>query len=140
MSSVVSPNCYLLEEEFFCSRRTIDKNEVVVVNWEKLRTKDRQTGEWKNVLMKDKETTNFRELLQNTRDENTKIIMVIDESHTNSTSERAIELRDRIVSPFLTIEMSATPVLREGEYNEKVIVEPNLVINEGMIKKEIIIN
>ena len=97
------PNCYLLEEEFFGSRKTIDKNEVVVVNWEKLRTKDRQTGEWKNVLMKDKETTNFRELLQNTREENTKIIMVIDESHTNADSERAIELRDRIVSPFLTI-------------------------------------
>lgn len=134
------PNCYLLEEEFFGSRKTINKNEVVVVNWEKLRSKDRQTGEWKNVLMKDKETINFRELLDNTRDENTKIIMVIDESHTNAGSERALELRDRIVSPFLTIEMSATPVLREGEYNEKVTVEPNDVIKEGMIKKEIIIN
>ena len=134
------PNCYLLEEEFFGSRTTIDKNEVVVVNWEKLRTKDSATGEWKNILMKDKETTNFRELLANTRDENTKIIMIIDESHTNATSERAKELRDEIVSPFLTIEMSATPVLTEGEYNEKVVVQSNDVINEGMIKKEIIIN
>lgn len=134
------PNCHLLEEEFFGSRKTIDKNEVVVVNWEKLRTKDRQTGEWKNILMKDKETTNFRELIKNTREENTKIIMVIDESHTNADSERALELRDRIVDPFLTIEMSATPALRESEYQEKVTVEPNEVIKEGMIKKEIIIN
>jgi type III restriction enzyme len=33
----------LLEEEFFGSRRSIDKNEVVVVNWEKLYTKDSKT-------------------------------------------------------------------------------------------------
>jgi len=134
------PNCYLLEEEFFGSRTTIDKNEVVVINWEKLRTKDNQTGEWKNILMKDKETTNFRELISNTKAEDRKTVMIIDESHTNATSERAKELRDEIVSPFLTIEMSATPIFTDGEYNEKVVVQPNDVINEGMIKKEIIIN
>ena len=134
------PNCYLLEEEFFGSRATIERNEVVIVNWEKLRAKDGKTGEWKNILMKDKETTNFRELISNTRDENRKIIMIIDESHSNATSERAKELRDEIVSPHLTIEMSATPIFTEGEYNEKIVVQPNDVINEGIIKKEIIIN
>lgn len=134
------PDVYLLEQEFFGSRETIVRNEIVVVNWEKLRTKDKKTGEWKNILMKDKETTNFRELIRNTKKENTKIIMIIDESHSNSTSERALELRDKIVKADLTIEMSATPVLREGEYNEKVVVQPNDVIEEGMIKKEIIIN
>ena len=133
------PDVYLLEQEFFGSRTEIVRNEIVVVNWEKLRTKDKQTGEWKNILMKDKETTNFRELIRNTKEENTKIIMIIDESHSNSTSERALELRDVIVNADLTIEMSATPVLREGEYNEKVVVQPNDVIEEGMIKKEIII-
>ena len=66
-------------------------NEIVVVNWEKLRSKDNKTGEWKNILMKDKETTNFRELLRNTKEENTKVIMIIDESHSNSTSDRAID-------------------------------------------------
>lgn len=134
------PDVYLLEQEFFGSRETISRNEIVVVNWEKLRTKDNKTGEWKNILMKDKETTNFRELIKNTKEDNSKIIMIIDESHTNSTSERALELRDDIVGADLTIEMSATPVLREGEYNEKVVVQPNDVIEEGMIKKEIIIN
>jgi type III restriction enzyme len=134
------PDIYLLEQEFFGSRDTMQKNEVVIVNWEKLRSKDNKTGEWKNLLMKDKETTNFRELIKNTKEENTKIIMIIDESHSNSTSERALELRDEIVNADLTIEMSATPVLREGEYNERVTVQPNDVIIEGMIKKEIIIN
>ena len=134
------PKCHLLEQEFFGSRRTIEKNEVVVVNWEKLRTKDRETGEWKNILMKDKETINFRELLQNTRESDKTIVMIIDESHTSATTERALELRDEIVRADLTLEMSATPVIREGEYNEKVVVQPNDVIEEGMIKKEIIIN
>ena len=36
------PDVYLLEEEFFGSRQTIDKNEVVVVNWDKLNQKDKK--------------------------------------------------------------------------------------------------
>lgn len=135
----VFPNVCLLEEKYFGSRRMIENNDVVVVNWEKLRAKDNQTGEWKNILMKDKETTNFRELIAGTKDGGLKIIMIIDESHSGATSERAIELRD-IINADLTIEMSATPILREGQYNEKIRVEPNDVIEQQMIKKEIIIN
>ena len=133
------PDCFLLEQEFFGSRKSIEKNEVVVVNWEKLRTKDKETGEWKNVLMKDKETINFRELINNTKEEGKTIVMIIDESHSSSTSERALALRNEI-NADLTIEMSATPVLKEGQYNEKILVDPTEVINEGMIKKEILIN
>ena len=126
------PECNLLEDEYFGSKKEIDKNEVVIANWEKLRTKDSKTGEWKNILMKDKETVNFRELIHNTTQSGKTIILIIDESHSNSTSERAIELRDEIVNSDLTIEMSATPVLREGEYNEKVQVQSNDVIEEGI--------
>lgn len=134
------PDVYLLEEEFFGSRQTIDRNEVVIVNWDKLNQKDKKTGEWKSSLMQDKEGTNFRELVKNTKQSGTKIILIIDESHTNSTSKRAIEIRDEIIKADLTIEMSATPVLTEGEYQQKVKVEPLDVIEEGMIKKEIVIN
>ena len=134
------PHVCLLEQDYFGSKRSIDKNNVVIVNWEKLRSKDNKTGEWKNTLMKDSEVYNFRELIQNTKKDGKKIIMIIDESHSNSTSERALELRDEIVNADLTIEMSATPVLREGQYHEKVVVQANDVIDEGMIKKEIIIN
>lgn len=134
------PVAYLLEEEFVGSRRTIDKNEIVVGNWEKLSNKDSKTSEWKSKLMKDKETVNFRELIENTRKSGTKIILIIDESHSRDKAERAFELRNEIIKPDLTIEMSATPILHEGEYNEKVEVQSNDVIEEGMIKKEIIIN
>ncbi|MCL5666997.1 MAG: DEAD/DEAH box helicase family protein [Patescibacteria group bacterium] len=134
------PDVYLLEEEFFGTRRKIEKNEVVVGNWEKLSNKDSKTGEWKNLLMKDKETINFRELMQYTRESGIKVILIIDESHSRDKAERAFELRNDIVRPDLTIEMSATPILREGQYQEKVEVDPNQVIDQGMIKKEVVIN
>lgn len=130
--------CSLLEQEFFGSRTEIDRNEIVFVNWEKIRTKDRNTGEFKNVVMKDKETINFPEVLENTRTTGRKIILIIDESHVAATTERATEIRDNIIKPELTVEMSATPVLMNGAY--PVVVKPNDVITEGMIKKEIIIN
>lgn len=131
--------CSLLEDEFFGSRDIINKNEIVFVNWEKIRTKDRRTNEFKNVLMKDSENNNFPLILENTRNKNRKIILIIDESHSSSTTERALEIRDKIIQPDLTIEMSATPILT-GNMNAKVEVDPIDVINEGMIKKEIIIN
>lgn len=134
-----SIECSLLENEFFGSRDVINQNEIVFVNWEKIRTKDRKTNEFKNTLMKDWEQNNFPTILGNTR-ANRKIILIIDESHSSATTERAMEIRDEIIAPDLTIEMSATPVFTSGNINARVSVEPTDVINEGMIKKEIIIN
>lgn len=134
-----SIECSLLEDEFFGFRDVINQNEIVFVNWEKIRTKDRKTNEFKNTLMKDWEQNNFPTILKNTHS-NRKIILIIDESHSSATTERAMEIRDEIISPDLTIEMSATPVFTAENMNARVVVEPTDVINEGMIKKEIIIN
>jgi type III restriction enzyme len=130
--------CHLLEDEFFGGRETIEQNEAVFINWEKIRTKDKETGEFKNVVMRDNENNNFPEVLENTRNLGRKIILIIDESHAGATTERAKEIRDEIIKPNLTIEMSATPVIEDA--SAIVSVEPNDVILEGMIKKEIIIN
>ena len=133
--------CSLLERDFFGSRKEINKNEIVFLNWEKIRSKDKKTGDWKNVAMKNKETINFIEVLNNTRASGRKIILIIDESHSSSKSDRALEIRDEIVKPDLTIEMSATPVLASKSNNfSRVTVEPSDVIEEGMIKKEVLIN
>lgn len=131
--------CTLLENEFFGSRQVINQNEVVFVNWEKIKIKDKDTGDFKNVVMKKKETINFPEVLKNTRDIGRQIVLIIDESHLSSTTSRAKEIRDEIIVPDLTIEMSATPVLINNMH-AKVEVNPTHVISEGMIKKEIIIN
>lgn len=130
--------CSLLENEFFGSRNLIKQNEVVFVNWEKIRAKDKETGNFKNEVMKDNEQINFQEVLKNTHNTGRKIILIIDESHSGATTSRAKEIRDEIIIPDLTIEMSATPVL--DDRNTKIEVKPSDVIAEGMIKKEIIIN
>lgn len=131
------PDVYLLEDEFHGGRASISKNEVVIVNWDKINQKDK-ADDWSNILMKDSETYNFRDIVQNTREIGTKIVMIIDESHSSANSDRATELRDDIIKANITIEMSATPVI--SDFNERVQVNPQDVIDEGMIKKEIIVN
>ncbi len=113
-------------------------------NWEKLRTKDKTTGDWKNKLMKDSELNSFIDVLENTR-KRRKIILIIDESHYASDTQRTNELR-QIVDADVTIEMSATPKLQPSPIDiaQKnsyfIYVNPKDVIAEGMIKKEIVIN
>jgi type III restriction enzyme len=132
-----SPRVSSIEEEFNGGRERIVRNEVVVANWEKLRTKDRESGDWKNVLMKDGEKINFREVLAKTREQR-QIILIIDESHIGATAERTGELRKEINADVI-LEMSATPTITQNVF-EIVRVNPAEVIEEGMIKKELIIN
>jgi len=139
-----APRVSLVEEEFAGGRERIVRNEVVVVNWEKLRTKDRESGEWKNILMKEGEKINFRDVLSKTREQR-KIILIIDESHIGATTERTNELRDEINADII-LEMSATPKITPNPKDLArgmagfVFIEPKDVIDEGVIKKELIIN
>jgi type III restriction enzyme len=141
------PNINLLEEEFFGSRNYIEQNELIVVNWEKLYSKyasGENKGEWKNKVMREGEGVNFIEVLETTR-EKRKIVLIIDESHYASDAQRTSELR-QIISADVTLEMSATPKIQPSAQdiakgNAKfVYVDPKEVIEEGMIKKELIIN
>ncbi len=141
------PNVNLLEEEFFGSRNYIDQNEVVVVNWEKLYSKyasGENKGEWKNKVMREGEGVNFIEVLETTGAK-CKIILIIDESHYASDAQRTNELR-KIISADVTLEMSATPKIQPSMQDQAkgiakfVYVDPKDVIEEGMIKKELIIN
>ena len=130
------PVCTLLEEDFFGSRRFIKNKEVVFVNWEKLISKDRGTGQWKNNLMKDSEGHNFLDVINQTKENGTKIILIVDESHIGSSSNtRIAEFKDQILQPDMTIEMSATP-----SSNPDVSVDPQRVIDEGIIKEDVIVN
>ena len=139
-----SPAVRLIEDEFNGGRSIIERNEIIVVNWEKIRSKVRATGEWANKLMRAGEKTNFREVLANTR-QFRKIVLIIDESHIGATAERTKELRDEF-DAHVVVEISATPKLvpdavaiKEGT-GDLVRVAASDVIEEGLIKKDIIIN
>jgi type III restriction enzyme len=139
-----SPRVSLLENDFQGGKSEIAKNEVVVVNWEKIRAKDKDSGDWKNILMKDGEKTNFREVLNNTRNKR-KLVLIIDESHIGATAERTMELKEE-VDADIVLEISATPKFKPSASEISlgkagwVEVPASDVIEEGLIKKEIIIN
>ena len=131
------PVCTLLEKNFFGSRSYIKNKEIVFINWEKLVQKDKGTGTWVNSLMRDQEGQNFIDVIDNTKKNGTKIILVVDESHVGTSAKTRIqEFINTIIVPNILFEMSATPL------NEHIDVEvdPEDVINEGMIKEDVIVN
>lgn len=132
-----NPTCTLLEDSFFGSRKYIKKHEIVFVNWEKLVQKDKETGGWANNLMKDQEGMNFIDVIDQTKKNNTKIILVIDESHIGASAQSRIkEFIETVVYPDIVLKMSATPL----DSHIDVEVDPEKVIEEGLIKKDVIVN
>ena len=111
----------------------IDNNEILFLNWESINKED------KNLIMKRNERNFYLDkLIQNTKERNNKIILVIDESHYQSTSE----ISQKIITdmgPDLTIEVSATPATING-IDDMVKVDREEVIEAGMIKKSLVLN
>jgi type III restriction enzyme len=79
---------------------------------------------------------NIQSVVENTKEENITIVLLIDESHHTSKSDKSKELID-IISPRLIIEITATPKESSGNL---IDIPLKSVIAEGMIKKEIQIN
>lgn len=132
-----NPVCKLLEDDFFGSRSFIKNKEIVFINWEKLIQKDKETGKWINALMQDTEGNNFINVIENTKTNGTKIILVIDESHIGSSMKTRIqEFKETIINPNIVLEMSATPISDHVD----VEVDSKSVIDEGMIKEDVIVN
>lgn len=132
-----NPVCSLLEEDFFGSRKYIKNKEIVFINWEKLIQKDKGTGAWANNLMKDQEGMNFIDVIDQTKKNGTKVVLVVDESHIGASAKARIqEFINTIIVPNILLEMSATPL------NDHIDVEvnPEDVIKEGMIKEDVIVN
>ena len=132
-----NPVCSLLEEDFFGSRKYIKNKEIVFINWEKLIQKDKGTGAWANNLMKDQEGMNFIDVIDQTKKNGTKVVLVVDESHVGSSAKTRIqEFINTIIIPSILLEMSATPL--NGHID--VEINPEDVIKEGMIKEDVIVN
>lgn len=111
--------------------RKISENEILFLNWASINKKD-------NIYVRENEQdNNLSNIVRCTKDEGRIIILIIDESHRNAETEKSKELIEDI-GPKITIEVSATPQLK-GVFRG-VEVELKDVKDEGMIKKEIIIN
>lgn len=110
--------------------RKISENEILFFNWESINRAD-------NVYIRDNEQEfNLSKVLERVKDDRREIILVIDEAHHHATSEISQGLI-QMIGPKLTIEVSATPVLRG---DEDVNVQLEDVKRDGMIKKAVVLN
>ncbi|MBR3711595.1 MAG: DEAD/DEAH box helicase family protein [Bacteroidales bacterium] len=131
---------------------TLRQNEILFVNWQKIsqkRGKDRLLLRLPtNEAMHKESGFYFEELMKNTHNAGRKIIMVIDESHSNVGTELSQEIID-YVDPKLILKVSATPFkdktaenafLAECFYHKAAIVAVDEadVVAAGLIKEEIV--
>lgn len=113
--------------------KKINENEILFINWHSINKKDI------NIYVRENEQeNNLNSIIHNTKEEGREIILVIDESHHTAGSEKSKELIE-VISPKVTLEVSATPHLKEtmSEF-EKISLSD--VKEEEMIKSEIAVN
>ena len=110
----------------------IDENEILFLNWESINKIE------SNTIVKENEREFYlKKVIDNTLNEGRKIVLIIDESHHHATSEISRQLIADM-SPHLTIEVSATPILENPDEIVKISIDQ--VRAEGMIKKSIALN
>jgi len=122
----------------------LDPGTVYVLNWEKMYL-GAATGELLNLLMRDSENGNLRTVLAATTSAGREVVLIIDESHTAADGKNTKAVRD-IISPMLSIEMSATPAyipnradeLERGDRYHRASVAD--AVAAGLIKKSVLVN
>lgn len=122
-------------------RGKLKRNEVFFINWQKLNSKSREN---KKLHREGESAISFETFVQNTKEDDRKIVLIIDEAHLvkdTDLSGKTIQLID----PKIIFEVSATPKRehipsREDEDDCKaafVRVKREDVIAEGLIKEKI---
>lgn len=109
---------------------TIEQNQIMFINWESINKEN-------SLFRVDNEQNwNLQSVVENTKDIGNTVVLLIDESHRNASTDKSKELIE-IISPKLIIEITATPKSSSGTLIDIPLGE---VIDEGMIKKEVHIN
>jgi type III restriction enzyme len=113
--------------------RRIGENEILFINWHSINKKDI------NIFVRENEQdNNLNTIIKNTKEDGRIIILVIDESHHTASSEKSKELIE-VISPKITLEVSATPHLTENIAEIEKVRLPDVKAEE-MIKSEISVN
>lgn len=114
------------------SNNRIAEGEILFLNWESINKLD------SNTIIKENERDFYlNKVIENTIEDGQKIVLIIDESHHTANSEISKKLIE-VMSPSLTIEVSATPTMADPD--EMVTVTLDEVRAEGMIKKSVSLN
>ena len=120
------------------------KNDILFLNWQKVVSR---AAENRNLRRPDDERMRkesgkyFEDFIDGTKKDQRSIILVIDEAHTNVTTDLAQEIIDYI-DPKIVIHISATPkpeiVAKAADLNSYVTVDRKRVVEEGLIKEKVI--
>ena len=111
----------------------IQKNEIYFQNWESLHQLDG------NLIIHKNEKGNYLEnIIGDTKNEGRKVIVIIDESHFATRAPQTQEVLE-IIKPDFTIEVTATRPLGI-KYSDNTTIQLETVIEEQMIKKNVLIN
>jgi len=113
--------------------RMIGENEILFINWHSINKKGINL-----IVRENEQDNNLSSVVRNTKEDGRKIILIIDESHHTAGSEKSKELVE-IISPKVTLEISATPKLKDV-LDDIQRVDLAEVKEEEMIKSEISIN
>jgi type III restriction enzyme len=113
------------------SNPILNHKDLLFVNWSSL---DGKTKIWRK---QNESNTNLETLIENTKAEGTKIILVIDEAHLGAfTGAQATAVRN-LIEADIEILVTATPIFRP---QRTVSISRKKVIKEQLIKKGVRIN
>ena len=111
----------------------IDSSEILFLNWESINKQDKNL-----IVVRNERNFYLNKIVENSKLRGNKVILIIDESHYQSTSSISQKIINDI-SPDLTIEVSATPATVNG-IDDLVKIDREEVIAAGMIKKSLVLN
>lgn len=150
LKDYLSSSIQLHTSDTFRSEQSLDHNDVLVLNWESVNRMDIDEFDrpvYNNLIMKDGEKLSLPELFENTRRDGTEIIMIIDEAHIgsgnlNKNEVKRTEIIKEEIDPKIVVNVSATPKVSEKERQSSDFIEvpTDLVINEGRIKRSVLIS
>lgn len=110
--------------------RQIKENEILFLNWASINKKD-------NIYIRENErNNNLRTIVERTKLAGRTIVLIIDESHHTAGSDTSGGIIKEIGAK-VTIEVSATPQMTSDHI---VPVQIDDIREEGMIKKEVVVN
>lgn len=137
-------NLILLEE---LSADALPANTILFANWESMIKTNKGTGEWANrAVRQGEDSRNIVDILDATRAEGKEIILIVDEAHQTYLGPKSQALVNTIIKPKLTLEVSATPLLKPSgddvtDNKARIVKVPfDEVVNSGLIKQETRIN
>lgn len=129
------------------AHNTRSTNSVLVSNWEALVSRDSSTGEYKNKLTRTTELYNLFDFLS--REGGAPVLVIIDEAHHGSSRDaQAIrrflnDIANALGYHPITIEASATPMIREDESVKHYFVHSTPISEgrkEGLIRSTVVLN